>query len=242
MIPKKIHYCWFGGNPKSRLIKKCLRSWKKYFPDYEIIEWNESNFDVSSVKYVQQAYEQKKWAFVSDYVRFYALNKYGGIYFDTDVQVLKPMDDLIAQGKFTGFASDEIVLTALIMATEKEDWLCQKILNSYENEDFVWDEDPSKILAIGRRVTMLLVDEGLKLDGSKQKVRDYTIYPQYYFNPTNGDMRVKVDERAYSIHHYAASWFTGIKQFKNTARRFIGSRNMERYYKVRSMLRNGFKR
>ena len=103
IIPKVIHYCWFGRNPKSSLIKKCIKSWKEKCPDYEIVEWNETNFDINCCEYVKQAYEQKKWAYVSDYARFYILNKYGGIYVDTDVQFLKPLDDLLST-KFLGFA------------------------------------------------------------------------------------------------------------------------------------------
>ena len=101
-IPKIIHYCWFGRSPLPELAKKCIASWRKYFPDYEIKEWNEDNFDVNSILYTSQAYQAKKYAFVSDYARFWILYMYGGLYFDTDVEVIRPMDDIIQRGPFMG--------------------------------------------------------------------------------------------------------------------------------------------
>ena len=236
MIPKIIHYCWFGGNEKSPLIKRCIESWKIFCPDYEIKEWNESNFDVNCNAYVKKAYEMKKWAFVADYARFYVLYQYGGVYLDTDVQLVKNIDELRLKGKFAGFGNDETVSTGLILATEKNDWLCKKVMDTYIGEEFVWD-DPSKILAIGRRVTRILIDSGLKPNGQMQMVQYYTIYPKYYFNPTDGDIRGKVDERAYSIHHYAATWFSPKDKFKNTLRRFVGHRNIERWHKVKALIK-----
>ena len=106
MIPKKIHYCWFGRNPLPESALKCIESWRKYLPDYEIIEWNEDNFDVNSIPYTQQAYAARKYAFVSDYARFKILYEHGGLYFDTDVEVIKPMDDIVADGPFMGFEID----------------------------------------------------------------------------------------------------------------------------------------
>lgn len=236
MIPKIIHYCWFGGNEKSPLIKRCIESWKIFCPDYEIKEWNESNFDVNCNAYVKKAYKMKKWAFVADYARFYVLYQYGGVYLDTDVQLVKNIDELRLKGKFAGFGNDEIVSTGLILATEKNDWLCKKVMDTYIGEEFVWD-NPSKILAIGRRVTRILIDSGLKPNGQMQMVQDYTIYPKYYFNPTDGDIRGKVDERAYSIHHYAATWFSPKDKFKNTLRRFVGHRNIECWHKVKALIK-----
>ena len=106
MIPKVIHYCWFGRNPLPSLAIKCIESWRKYLPDYEIKEWNEDNFDVNIIPYTQEAYQVGKYAFVSDYARFWILYKYGGLYFDTDVEVIKPMDDIIARGPFMGCEKD----------------------------------------------------------------------------------------------------------------------------------------
>lgn len=235
MIPKKLHYCWFGGNPKPPIIQKCMKSWRKFLPDYEFCEWNESNFDIHICAYVEQAYAAKKWAYVSDYCRFYVLNKYGGVYVDTDVEFVKNIDELL-NTKFMGFAHDDIVASGLIMATTSDDWYCQELLKTYEGENFVFD-DPSKILAIGRRGTEIFVNHGLRLDGSKQIVNDYTIYPEYMFNPTRGDRHYKLDPRAYSIHHYAATWFPKGAKFRMRIRQFIGSRNMELYYKIKKFFK-----
>ncbi len=232
MIPKTIHYCWFGNSKKSRLIKKCIKSWKQFCPDYEIIEWNETNFDIEICPYVKEAYKQKKWAYVSDYVRFYVLNKYGGVYLDTDVEIIKSIDGLRKKGSFAGFSSDKIVGTGLILCCEKDNWLCKEVIDSYKNQHFI-NDDPSKILAIGRRVTAILEEHGLKLNGNKQNIDGITIYPKYFFNPTDGDIRTKPDERAYSIHHFAATWFPKKKRILNCIRRFIGQNNMEKYYNIK---------
>lgn len=106
MIPKIIHYCWFGRNPLPPLAQECIASWRKYLPDYEIKEWNEDNFDVNAIPYTAEAYRQKKYAFVSDYARFWIMYHYGGLYFDTDVEVIRPLDDIIAAGNFMGFELD----------------------------------------------------------------------------------------------------------------------------------------
>lgn len=227
IIPKVIHYCWFGRNPKSSLIKKCIKSWKEKCPDYEIVEWNETNFDINCCEYVKQAYEQKKWAYVSDYARFYILNKYGGIYVDTDVQFLKPLDDLLST-KFLGFAREDLVATGLIMASSKNDWFCQDVLATYENDHFEINSDPTKMYSIGKRTAKILEKNGLIYNGEEQGVRDYTIYPEYYFNSTKGEFFQKADTRAYTIHHYAATWFLPKDRLKNKIRRFIGYKNIEK--------------
>lgn len=237
LVPKVIHYCWFGRKPKSALIQKCIKSWSDVWSGYEIREWNEDNFDIGCCDYVREAYQQKKWAYVSDFARFYILNKYGGIYVDTDVQAIKPIDELLS-AKFAGFSHDDIVATGLIMATSKNDWLCKRVLESYKGEHFEWSE-PTKILAIGRRVTAILREEGLIPNGELQKVRDYTIYPEYFFNSTKGDMYAKPDERAYTIHHYAATWFPKGARIRNTIKRFLGHRIVEKYKNVKSIFYRG---
>ena len=235
MIPKIIHYCWFGHNKKSKLIKRCIKSWEKYCPDYKIIEWNEDNFDINICPYVKEAYDEGKWAFVSDYVRFYVLKKYGGIYVDTDVEMLKSIDKLRQNGAFAGFASDTIIATGLILCTEENNWLCQKVLNSYDGEHFI-NDDPAKILAIGRRVSAILEENGLIINGQTQTVNGFTVYEKKYFNSTDGDVFTKPDKEAYSIHHYAATWFSKKKRFLSTLRRIIGQKNMQKYYKLKAWL------
>ena len=135
MTNKTIHYCWFGKNPKSKLILKCIDSWRKHCPDYEIKEWNEENFDVNCCDYVREAYEAKKWAFVSDYCRFYVLYNYGGIYLDTDVELLKPLD--ILSEDFVGFENQNRVNSGLIRGAVSKDLICKLMLDSYANDHFL---------------------------------------------------------------------------------------------------------
>ena len=205
MIPKIIHYCWFGHNKKSKLIKRCIKSWEKYCPDYKIIEWNEDNFDINICPYV------------------------------TDVEMLKSIDKLRQNGAFAGFASDTIIATGLILCTEENNWLCQKVLNSYDGEHFI-NDDPAKILAIGRRVSAILEENGLILNGQTQTVNGFTVYEKKYFNSTDGDVFTKPDKEAYSIHHYAATWFSKKKRFLSTLRRIMGQKNMQKYYKLKAWL------
>lgn len=119
MIPKKIHYCWFGRNPLPELAVRCIESWKKYCPDYEIIEWNEDNYDINKISYVKEAYQARKWAFVTDYVRLDVVNQYGGIYLDTDVELLKSLDPLLKYKSFFGMEEGKFIATGLGFGAEK---------------------------------------------------------------------------------------------------------------------------
>ena len=132
MIPKKIHYCWFGRNPKPKLAEKCIASWKKYCPDYEIIEWNEDNFDIDMNAYVKSAYEQKKYAFLTDYARLLIIYENGGVYFDTDVELIKPIDDLLENKSFFGFEDREHVNTGLGFGAEKENQIIKRMQKEYD--------------------------------------------------------------------------------------------------------------
>ena len=139
-IPHIIHYCWFGRNPKSELVLNCIESWKKYLPGYEIREWNEDNYDVTQVNFVKEAYENQKWAFVSDYVRFDVLYQFGGIYFDTDVELLKPIpEEILAKRAFTGFESTKLISPGLVMGSIKGLNLISEILEEYQKSSFLVD-------------------------------------------------------------------------------------------------------
>jgi len=140
MIPKTIHYCWFGRNPKPKLAQKCIKSWKKYCPDYEIIEWNEDNFDIASAPlYVRQAYEAKKWAFVTDYVRLSAMTKFGGVYMDTDVEVVKPLDRFLNHDAVSGYESESCIPTGL-MACREGFPLFLEFLHYYDEASFYHED------------------------------------------------------------------------------------------------------
>lgn len=216
MIPKIIHYCWFGGNPLPPLALKCIASWKKYFPDYEIKQWNESNFDVNIIPYTAQAYIAKKYAFVSDYARFWIIYRYGGVYFDTDVEVIKPMDKILSQGPYMGFERnprknvDGMVNPGLGFAAEKHDETIKEILNYYNNLNFSIDPNNiSNTETIVQHTTSVLIKCGLKRIQGIQKVNNFYIYPSEYFAPIHFvSRRLHITKNTYTIHQYMASWMT----------------------------------
>lgn len=223
MIPKKIHYCWFGGKPLNQLGEKCLASWKKYFPDYEIIQWNESNFDISCCRYVEEAYEAKKWAFVSDYARFKVLHEHGGVYFDTDVEVIKSFDDILEKGSFMG-SEQEIpyINPGLGFAMEAGHPIVKEILTDYENSRFLKSDGSLDLTTIVDRTTKFLKKHGLADTNEIQCIAGVFVYPKEYFNPmdmASGELVITGNTR--SIHHYAASWESKKNIFRGIVYRFI---------------------
>lgn len=210
MIPKKIHYCWFGGKEKPEDVILCINSWKKFLPDYEIIEWNESSFNIEkSNQYVKEAYANKKWAFVSDYVRLIALYEQGGLYFDTDVEVFKSFDDLLDDDCFFGFESKDYVASA-VMGCEAGHKLIECFLNTYEKRRFVKENGSFDMTTNVIILTNLLKDNGLKTNGKKQDLKgNITVFPQYYF-ASNDLVNIigKYDKRSYAYHHCLSSWYT----------------------------------
>ena len=211
MIPKFIHYCWFGRNPLPPLAEKCIASWRKFLPDYEIKEWNEDNFDVSILSYTADAYSAGKYAFVSDYARFWVLNRYGGVYFDTDVEIIRSMDDVLARGAFMGFelASQErlAVNPGLGMAAEPGLHFYQEILSRYETMSFSREDGSLNPYTMIPMVTELLVAAGLKGDGTIEHISGIDVYPPDWFNPFDYlTGRLRKTENTRSIHWFAKSW------------------------------------
>ena len=209
MIPKIIHYCWFGGNPLPELAQKCIESWKKYCPDYEIKRWDETNFDVNCCDYVREAYEAKMWAFVSDYARFKILYENGGVYFDTDVELIKPIDDIIENGSFMGLekSSEVSVATGLGLAADAGSSLFEEILDSYHHSHFEKDENGSYETVV-IRVTNIILKHGDIQPNEISDVAGMKIYPTEYFCPLDfytGKMKITNNTR--SIHHYTAGWY-----------------------------------
>lgn len=206
MIPKKIHYCWFGGNPLPELAQRCIESWKKYCPDYEIIEWSETNFDLNYNDYVKEAYEAKKWAFVTDVVRLYALVKHGGIYMDTDVELLKPLDDFLGLEAFSGFEAVDKIPTG-IMASQKNQPLFKELLADYEGEHFLKDDGTPDLTTNVTRITEMCLKHGLVLNNTWQTINGFTLFPSEYFCPK--DYLTKVIHQTgntVAIHHFDGSW------------------------------------
>ena len=209
-IPKVIHYCWFGGNPKPKLAEKCIKSWKKYCPDYEIIEWNEENFDVSANRYCREAYEAKKWAFVTDYARLKILYEQGGFYFDTDVELRKSLDPLCSEQGFAGIENSTRfvkVNTGLGMGSEPGAPLVKAILDSYEGISFLKEDGTLDTTTCTVRNTEILKQYGYVEENKMQTVAGFTIYPTEYFSPmVMENANLKVTKSTYSIHHYSLSW------------------------------------
>lgn len=214
MIPKIIHYCWFGGNPLPDIAQKCILSWKKYLPDYEIKEWNESNFDVNCCQYVKEAYEEKKWAFVSDYARFQILYREGGLYFDTDVEIIKSFDSILNKGAFMGceFVNNtginEVgVNPGLGLGTAAGNPLYREMLDCYENAHFIKLDGTIDYTTIVDRATILCEKYGFEKNVNVQNIKGINIYPPEYFCPMDyGTGKLNITENTYSIHWYDASW------------------------------------
>lgn len=207
-IPKKIHYCWFGGKSLPSQAIKCINSWRKFFPGYEIIEWNESNFDVDVFEYTCKAYEAKKYAFVSDMARLFILSQYGGIYFDTDVEVVKPFENIIEKGGYLGIeasGSEFRVNPGLGFACVKGSPVIGGILDVYKRLTF--DETKLKYCNIVTLTTDFLLKKGLQKINEVQSIDDITVYPQDYFNPCDMSTgKIKISPNTMSIHHFSASW------------------------------------
>lgn len=218
MIPKTIHYCWFGRGEKPKLAKKCIASWKKYCPDYEIIEWNEDNFDINLNPYTKMCYEQKKYAFLSDYVRLLAVDEYGGIYFDTDVEVIRPFDALLTHTAFFGFETAEYVNTGQCFGAEPNTEIVKKMIEEY---DRILD---GKNGVIGCPVlnTNALLKLGFSMNGKTQEKEGVNIYSKDYFNPFNDNTGVlKRTDNTYSIHWYGKSWMDRKRIIRNKLTRVI---------------------
>lgn len=211
-IPKIIHYCWFGGNPLPPLAQKCIASWKKHLPEYEIKEWNESNFDVNAIPYIREAYAARKYAFVSDYARFVILYEHGGLYFDTDVEIIRPLDDIIERGAFMGCETDGdagtvTVAPGLGLGTPAGSPLYKELLNLYAGLHFVDNQGKQNLKTVVEYTTEILRSHGLKDVAGIQQIAETFIYPTAYFCPvsvTDGKLRIVPETR--TIHHYAQSW------------------------------------
>lgn len=247
VIPKIIHYCWFGGNPLPESAKKCIASWRKFLPDYEIWQWvedpfNENSlnanegrcktedgrtataydnklfdklmpFDVNSIPYTQQAYEAKKYAFVSDYARFWILYKYGGLYFDTDVEIIKPLDDIIERGPFMGIevrakeGEYPQVAPGLGLGVTPGHELYQVLLDKYATLRFLNEDGTLNQKTIVKYNTEVLQEQGLLPSNDLQEVAGVWIYPADYFNPLDSlTGKLKLTDNTRSIHWYMNSW------------------------------------
>lgn len=211
MIPKIIHYCWFGGNPKPKLAEKCIASWKKFCPDWQIIEWNESNFDVNRNGYTKMCIEQRKYAFLSDYVRLLVVAELGGVYFDTDVELVRPIEPLLEYEAFFGFETPEFVASGLGFGSVAHGTAIEAMLREYDG----LLDGTKGVIGCPRLNTAALLKLGLVLDGSAQEVAGAKILPIEYLNPYESNTgRLKKTKNTYSIHWYNASWMSWKKRLR----------------------------
>lgn len=244
MIPKVIHYCWFGRNPLPPLAIKCIESWKKYLPDYEIKEWNEDNFDVEIIPYTKEAYEAKKYAFVSDYARFWILYKYGGLYFDTDVEVIKAMNDIIALGAFMGCeieakegATANAVAPGLGLGCNPGLPFYKEMLNIYKDIHFINNDKTLNLKTIVEYTTELLIRHGLNTTNKIQKVADIWIYPKEYFCPVEHETgKIIITQNTYTIHHYNASWVSPAVRLRKLIIRKLGPKIVNKIRVIKHFL------
>ena len=220
MIPKIIHYCWFGGSPLPKLAQDCIASWKKYLPEYEIKEWNESNFDINIIPYTAEAYKNHKYAFVSDYARFWVLYNYGGLYFDTDVEVIRPMDDIIARGPWMGCEKEACdtsvasVAPGLGLGVNPGLGLYKELLNLYATLHFKNEDGSLNLKTIVEYTTEMLCNYGLKQTNDIQECAGIWVYPKEYFCPKDYYTgKINITNNTCSIHHYDASWVSQEKRF-----------------------------
>lgn len=221
MIPKKIHYIWLGGNPLPPLAKKCLSSWRKFMPDYEIVRWDESNLDFGLCEYACEAYKAKKWAFASDYARFKILYEQGGIYLDTDVEVIRSLEPILERGPYMGFEVDCSETTKGTVASGLG--LYRDILDSYEQDHFIKDDGSYDLTTVVDRVTDILREKGLRDVPGIQEVAGVRIYPSEYFCPKDPIYsRLILTENSYSIHHYDGSWTTSKQRIHKRISYLIG--------------------
>lgn len=235
MIPKKIHYCWFGGKELPELAKKCIESWKKYCPDYEIIKWDENTFDINSNIYVKEAYQAKKYAFVTDYVRLYALYTQGGVYMDTDVEIIKNIDNFLENKSFSGFET-EVTIPTGIMASEANLSIFKELLDYYTNRHFIKANGELDLTINVITITEIMQQRGLKLNNTLQTVNDFTLYPKEYFCPIEYSTRkANITENTYTIHWFAGSWVSNKEKIKmkvyKIAKSILGEKRTSRISK-----------
>lgn len=222
LIPKIIHYCWFGGKEKPNIVKKCIESWKNNLPDYEFREWNESTFNINSQIFVKESYEIGNYAFVSDYVRVYSLYNYGGIYLDTDTEVLKSLDSFLFENSFWGFEEKNYIATSIIGAEPKNN-IIKEFLDYYKRFSLYDEKGNIKKFTNVLVVTDILKKKGILLDGTYQKIEgEVTVYPQEYFSPYDYiNCYMKQSDYTVAIHHFHKSWLPFSQRMKSNLKRLL---------------------
>lgn len=226
-LPKKIHYCWFGDGEKPELVKKCIASWKAFCPDCEIIEWNNSNFDITKNRYMHEAFQARRWSFVSDYARLDIVYEHGGIYLDTDVEIVRSFDELFDGDGFIGFEvpvdqADYTVNTGQGFGAKAHDPVIGAMREMYDSLMFIKEDGTQNLQPCPYYNTGALTNLGLVADNTLQRVGDITVYPAEYFCPVNWKTHKReITENTYSIHHFDASWLTAKEKKKRKRQRVM---------------------
>lgn len=221
-IPRIIHYCWFGEAELPEDVKKCIESWKKYCPDYEIIRWDETNYDYNKYQFTREAYEQKKWAFVSDVARLDIVYNYGGIYLDTDVELVRPLDELLCECAYMGFEKGKAVATGLGFGGEKGNRLIKKNLDVYKTMSFVKENGELNLIPCPQITTAVLEQNGLVREDKIQYLDKMKIYPSDYFSPMIlSDGSAELTNNTISIHRFAGTWTTDKEKRAVQRRRMV---------------------
>ena len=237
MIPKTIHFCWFGGKAIPKEYEKYIDSWRRFLPDYEIKRWDETNYDVNCIPFSAEAYSVGKYAYVSDYARLRILYEHGGVYFDTDVEVIKPIDDILDAGPFMAFEKntnakvDEMLNVAIGLgfAVEPGNPIIREILDFYESHHYIYPDGHMEQITIVKIVTDILKSHGLTRSDRPSTVEGITVYPWDYFCPVEFmSSKLEITENTRTIHHYSASWMTWTDKLKmkkgyyaNKVRKFL---------------------
>lgn len=238
MIPKKIHYCWLSNDPMPTKIKKCIESWKKFLPDYELILWDFNRFPKGKSKWVDQAFEAHKYAFAADYIRAYALSTDGGIYLDSDVEVLKSFDSLLTTPYFIG-REIESPIEAAVMGSTKGHRLFSLLLDYYDSREFI-DSNGEMSLTPMPYVMENIIKTYFTLHDVKSPneitISDNNIFilPADYFSPKSYlDGKITLTDNTYSIHHFEASWLTKKDKFINRLTRLLGKQTMQKLFELK---------
>ena len=222
MIPKTIHYCWFGGKPLPQEAVKCLNSWKQHMPDFEIIQWDESNYDISQYAYTKEMYEKKKWAFLTDFVRLDIVYKYGGIYFDVDVEVLRSFEPLLKYDGFAGMESQALVATGLGFGAVAKHPMLSEFMTSYLEPERNPDNGDIKIITCPILQTNILRKHGFASENKIQNIGGLEILTTEYLAPYDiYSGKMNITPNTYSIHHYSASWTSPWQRLKIIVKPFF---------------------
>jgi len=230
-VPKVIHYCWFGKGKMPALAEKCIKSWEKFCPEYKIICWSEENFDINQNKYAKEAYEAGKWAFVSDYVRLKVLYDEGGIYLDTDVELIKPLDNLIKESGYMGFDDNGVVSTGLGFACEKGNELIGTLLKDYDDIPFVLPDGSYDMTPCPVRNTKTIERLGMDISQQHQTFMGIQMLPEDYLCPVKYYTgKKKITKNTYSIHHFCASWTSPTAKRTLFLKRIVGVKLYDKLY------------